>query len=169
MPSLMPTFAEIWLFANHLMEYAPHAFDNDSMRSSLFSPQGNDSKITERCASYRRLIHTFGLHGAPLPWVYADAKAMENKLVLINAVDAGPWLKISFVNYEHEKVPIDLKVTLPLSGRLSATRYGGGATVEEATRQTTIQANPEAHFQETLDPGETVEYLIEKAQSKQKA
>ncbi len=149
-------------FATNIVVYIPHPYDADSLHFSLFSDGGKEAHILERCDSYRRLIHTFGLHGTPLPWSYADDAAMKDKLVFINPVDAGKWLKISFVNYEHEKVPIDLAVSLPMTGPLKATRYGGGDTVAQATREVTLQGGPKTHFQEDLGPGETVEYLIDK-------
>jgi hypothetical protein len=149
-------------FATNLAVYVPHPYDEDSPHFSLFSAQSKDAVIRERANSFRRLVHTFGLHGNPRSWSYTNDSVMKDKLVFINPVDAGKWFKVSFVNYEHAPVPIDLNVALPLSGPTAATRYGNGRTVAEATRQVTLQANSQIHFQETLEPGESVEYLITK-------
>ncbi len=149
-------------FATNLVMYVPHPYDEDSPHFSLFSAHSKDALIRERANSFRRLVHTFGLHGKPLAWSYTNDSAMKDKLVFVNPVDAGKWIKVSFVNYEHTPVPIDLNVVIPCVGSLNAIRYGTGRTVAEATHQVTLQSNPQVHFQETLGPGEAVEYLITK-------
>ncbi|HEY8965757.1 MAG TPA: hypothetical protein VIM58_04900, partial [Candidatus Methylacidiphilales bacterium] len=147
-------------FATYILQYLLHPYDDEMRHFSLLQDESANARILERCRSYRRLVHAYGLHGKPLPWRYADAAAMKDKLVLVNPVDAGKWIKVSFVNFSHESQPLDVSVALPFSGSVAAVRYGEGKTVAEGTRAVTLQAGPETAFKETLAPGETVEYLI---------
>lgn len=149
-------------FATYIIQYVCHAGNDEFKHFSLFLSKDKDAKVMERARSYRRLVHSFGLHGKPLTWTYANPDAMKDKLVYINPVDAGKWIKISFVSYSHDPEEIDVSVVLPKSGKFQATRYGDGRIVEEGIRTATIEANPTARFKETLAPGETVEYLIAK-------
>ncbi len=149
-------------YATYLVQYLTHPYNAEMRHFSLFSAESKDSEVLEKARCYRRLLHTFALHGKPLPWQYENPAAMKDKLVYVAAVENGNFTKISFVNYEHSPQTIALRVTLPTSGQLTAIRYGDGKTVEAGTRAITLNATPQVSFNDTLAPGETVEYLIRK-------
>lgn len=149
-------------YASYIVQYLLHPYDKEMERFSLLSAQSKEASVLEKARCYRRLMHGYALHGRPLAWQYAKPATMKDRLVLVNPVDTGKTFKISFINFSHEKQSVDVNVTLPSAGTLQATRYGDGATVEQGTRQVSLTASPAVRFQETLAPGETVEYLVRK-------
>lgn len=149
-------------FATFIVQYLLHPYNAEMRHFSMLSAVGADAQVLEKARCYRRLIHTFAMHGAPLPWTYADPTAMKDRLVVVNPVDTGKVYKISFINYSHDAQQIDVRVTMPKSGALTATRYGDGKTVAEGSKQVALTASPQIEFKETLAPGETVEYLAPK-------
>jgi len=145
-------------FATHLVQYVPHPYSQRE-RFSLLSAERNDAAVLEKARSFRRLSLTYAQRGRPIPWKFTDDVAGSGP-VFVNALDMGSWWKVVLVNYSRDPQKISINVELPQSGSFKADRHGDGARVAKGTRSVVLNASPESLFQEVLQPGEAVEYLI---------
>lgn len=150
-------------FASHIVQYVLHPYTMGAHpRFCLLSSQDADAKILEKGRCYRRYVLGYGVKGTPLPWQHQADTLTNEAPVLVRAVDAGKWWKIALINFGNKPQRAALNVTLPLSGTFEALRFGDGPTVAKATRSLAITADPSINFDESLAPGEAIEYLISK-------
>jgi hypothetical protein len=126
-----------------------------------------------RLATFRRLALAYATHGAPLEAEVLNAGELENRLVLVRAVDtaaipgqAGSQatsrkVLVNLVNFEDAPARAAVRVSLPGRGAYGVLRVGDGMDAASAFRDLgTRAAAPEMTFDETLAPGEGVQFIL---------
>ncbi|MEK3785704.1 discoidin domain-containing protein [Paenibacillus sp. FSL K6-1230] len=132
---------------------------------------GQDSRVD----IMRRLSLAYATHGKPLTYTVLNTSDTADKLVYVRAVDtsslapiAGSGAKsnkqlVNLVNFEPTTQQIKVRVTMPQQGEYRGERIGSGATYTAAHRNVSgLKASPTLEFEETLGPGESVQYILEK-------
>lgn len=146
-------------YATHIVQYMLHVQTPRHRQFSVFSSHDADAQVLEKARTYRRLILAYSVQGAALPWRTLPEDKTAGQPVLVRAVDAGKWWKISLVNFSRDPQTAAIEVGIP-AGKYQAVRYGDGRTVAEGTRSLTLAVNPRLQIRENLSPGESIEYLI---------
>lgn len=137
-----------------------------------FARDGQDSRVDVM----RRLNLAYATHGRPLAYRYANADDLKDKLVYFRAVDtsslaplAGSGGKsnkilLNFVNFGRETETVRVSVTMPGIGFYEGERFGPGGTYEEARSLIgPLSASPTLTVEETLGPGEAVQYILSRS------
>lgn len=148
-------------WASHIVQYMLHVQTPRHRQFSVFSGHDADAEVLEKARTFRRLILAYGVQGPVLPWRTLPGDKTAGRPVLVRAVDAGKWWKIALVNFSREPQEAAIEVAVP-AGKYPAIRYGDGRTVAAGTRELVLAAAPRLRLDETLSPGEAVEYLISK-------
>ena len=128
-----------------------------------------------RLGAYRRIALAYATHGAPLETRILNPDELRGRLALIRAVDtlalaplAGSLAKsdkilVNFVNFEDAPLRVAARVKMPQAGKYSALRIGDGADYAASHKTLAFTAAPAAPwlaFDETLAPGEAVQYIL---------
>lgn len=132
-------------------------------------PNGQDSRVDVM----RRLNLAYATHGSPLTYRVLNKSETADKMVYVRAVDTSTLiplpgsgeksnkLLVNLVNFEPTAQHIKVRVTMPTQGMYQAERFGLGDTY--AAAQSTLsglKASPTLDFEETLEPGQSVQYIL---------
>ncbi len=129
---------------------------------------GKDSRLK----TYRRLALAYATHGVPLTYTVQNAADLQYKQVYFRAVNTASLapqagshavsnkVLLNFVNFETTAQALSVHVILPQNGRWTGTRIGPGDTWGAAHSSAAITALPDARLQESLGPGESVQYIL---------
>ncbi|MFM9276433.1 discoidin domain-containing protein [Paenibacillus jiagnxiensis] len=131
------------------------------------------SGLDSRVDIMRRLSLAYATHGKPLTYEVLNKSETADKMVYVRAVDTSTLdplpgssaksnkLLVNLVNFEPTTQHIKVRVTMPNQGTYQGERFGPGDTYAEAqTTLTGLQASPTLDFEETLGPGESVQYIL---------
>jgi chitodextrinase len=132
----------------------------------------NDPGGESRLSIFRRLTAAYSTHGKPLSYEVLNASALADKKAYFRAVDTSSLgvtnlgassdkILLNFVNFETSPVTMNVQVQMPQAALYTGERFGAGDTYALAySRLAGLNALPELTLQETLQPGETVQYIL---------
>ncbi len=154
-----------------LFKYGFNLEDHDPVKTEIYyTKKGEDSRVS----IMRRLDLAYATHGAPLSYEITNKDALADKLVYVRAVDTSTLeplagtgatsnkVLVNFVNFEETPQTVTVKVKMPKKTVYEGERFGNGDTYEEARSYVTGRsAAPTLEFNETLAPGEAVQYILE--------
>lgn len=131
-----------------------------------------------RLSIYRRLTAAYSTHGAPLAYKVLNADALANKKAYFRAVDTSALgtsslgassdkVLLNFVNFETSPVTMKVQVQMPKAAVYTGERFGPANTYADAySRIGALAAGPALVLEETLQPGETVQYILSVKETK---
>ena len=126
-----------------------------------------------RLSTFRRLALAYATHGQPLEYEILNKEELRGQLVYVRPVDtlalppqAGSLavsdkILVNLVNFENSKKHIIARVKMPAHDTYSALRIGDGT--DHASSHKTLDAlaaAPWITFEDTLEPGEGVQYIL---------
>ncbi|MCL6458215.1 MAG: hypothetical protein K6T85_09435 [Gorillibacterium sp.] len=132
----------------------------------------NDTSSETRLSIYRRLTAAYSTHGKPLTYEVVNAPELTNKKAYFRAVDTSSLgvtnlgassdkILLNFVNFEATPVTMRVNVQMPQDAIYTGERFGAGDTYAAAySRIPSLQAGPGLVLEETLAPGETIQYIL---------
>ncbi|ASA26645.1 discoidin domain-containing protein [Paenibacillus donghaensis] len=170
-------------YADMFVQHAAF-FKEFSLFKYGFSLEGHDPAKTEiyytkpneesRVSIMRRLSVAYATHGTPLSYQITNKEALLDKLVYVRAVDTSTLkplagsgatsnkVLVNLVNFEDTPQTVTVDVAMPKETVYEGERFGSGDTYEQARRYVTgLKASPTLRFQETLKPGEAVQYILQ--------
>ncbi|CAH1215812.1 hypothetical protein PAECIP111892_04185 [Paenibacillus auburnensis] len=154
-----------------LFKYGFNLEEYDPAKTEIYYTKTNEDS---RVSIMRRLSLTYATHGTPLTYQISNKDQLADKLVYVRAVDTSTLtplagsgatsnkLLINFVNFEETTQKVSVKVTMPKKTVYEGERFGNGDTYEEARSYISGRsATPVLEFNETLAPGEAVQYILQ--------
>ncbi|MDF2925313.1 MAG: hypothetical protein K0R57_4227 [Paenibacillaceae bacterium] len=153
-----------------------HNFNLQKHNPALTSIYYNEPEQDSRVRIMRRLNLAYATHGTPLAYKIENREQLKDKLVYVRAVDTSALeplpvtggtskkILVNLVNFGQTKEQVSVSVTMPRPGGYQAERFGSGSTYEASRSYITgLQANPGITFSETLQPGDSVQFILEAA------
>lgn len=139
----------------------------------------NQPDSDSRVGVMRRLNLAYATHGKPLTYQLQNKAELADKLLYFRAVDTSKLaalpvtgavankILLNFVNFDSTTQEINVKVTMPKAAIYEGERYGKGDTYESSrSYMTGLEAKPDLVVHETLQPGESVQYILEESKDK---
>ena len=151
-------------------------YEPETWVSNQFAKTGpnHDQPQDSPLSVLRRMTLAYATHGRPLPYEFVQRDEVENRLVYFRAVDTSSLaplpgsgatskkILLSFVNFSREDQTLRVRVTFPESGVYRGTRFGAEDQYLAAKSDLGLDASPQAVVVESLGPGESVEYILER-------
>jgi hypothetical protein len=154
-----------------LFKYGFNLEEHDPAKTEIYYTKNNEDS---RVSIMRRLSLAYATHGAPLTYQITNKADLADKHVYVRAVDTSTLeplagsggtsnkVLVNLVNFENTPQTVTVNVTMPKAVVYEGERFGSGNTYEEARSYVQgKKASPVLTFQETLAPGEGVQYILQ--------
>jgi len=158
------------IFADYGLFEKPDSWTNLEQLSVMPAPDGAGKDT--RVKTFRRLALAYATHGMPLTYTVLNHSDLVYKMVYFRGVDTstlGPQkgsgatsnkVLLNFVNFENTPETLNVRITLPKSGAYEAERIGAGDTWGAVHSNVVLIAKPDLELKDSLDPGESVQYIL---------
>jgi hypothetical protein len=151
-------------------------YEPETWVSQSFPKTGpnHDQQQDSPLSVLRRMTLAYGTHGRPLAYEYVNRGEVENRLVYFRAVDTSALaplagsgatsqkILLSFVNFSRQEQTLRVRVAFPLAGVYRGLRFGPEEQYLAAKSDLELDASPAATVVESLGPGESVEYILQR-------
>lgn len=150
-------------YADEIVPYLQYPYNREMERFAWFSAQAEDARVLDKARCLRRLVLAHSTSGRPLAWEPSSTEAaarLAERPVLVVAVDAGAAVKIALINLSHEEAAVSVRVRAPDGRARTGSRHADAPTVAEGIQTVAWPAADSWWVEETLRPGEAMEYLL---------
>lgn len=166
-------------YVDYIMQHAAYFREYSILKDNIVMKTAEDAEAyinpnqpgETRLDTFRRLALAYATHGKPLAYTYMNAAELAGKKAYFRAVDTSALgvthtgaksdkLLLNFVNFETTPVTMEVKVTMPAAGAYAGERFGAGDKYADSRSFVTLNASPELTLTETLQPGESIQYIL---------